>query len=856
NLSNIVVSNSSAAQGGGLYVASLANPDAPIAIERSTFNDNTAASDGGGIYAQCSLSLAGSSFANNTAQDNGGAITMTAIEDNAIARLAMSDTLVAGNSALGGSGGGIFASADTTELRLTEGSENPQRMKIFGNSAAKDGGGLFIAGEDAMFYIHGALIESNTAGDNGGGVSVRTARSSVELMDQGANGEDVDYSVRPTVTGNSAGLNGGGMYFGKPLVASEFSGYVSMYAQDAVISHNKAGVNGGGIGLECDNNYTHFYQGPENGAMPIEISKNSAGNSGGGVYLKGEEGSTFYASGIILSDNAALGQQGSATGDGGGVYCWGQMHTMVSLNSWRTDSPSLVTGNTAAGSGGGVYAFSTQASTYVDAQSTDIVDNSAAGDGGGVYIKGNYYGSIRLSGGYDYETGDQTFRSLARNTAGGSGGGVYAEGNFSNVMAERIEIDANRAAVDGGGICYVPQGAIDLWSGDPIHWNTNPLFMGVMFTENQAGGSGGGLYVGDNNDQDMGSISLMFEDSQFNENAAGNGSGGALYVGDNIEALYFQPSAEGNSSSFTNNNAAVDGGGAYIGDNLQNASINTVEFSGNKAQGNGGAVRIGHSSELLPETLLVEQSLFEKNSAAQHGGAVWIPYDSLDRLKVDSEEESDKTIFTGNTASRELESVLKKFPEDITRHDEKIFTTMFSEKPADYDYGVSGRASNPFSYAYNNFDISYKAAYMVFYDGNGNTAGEAPTDVVKYLPGETTVVQGSGSLVKDGYTFGGWALSAEGTEAVTSPLTLDDHDVTLYAIWTKDSVVDPGGPAVPIDSGSAGKPIDVGSKLIQTGDFDMVPIAIIAGIVVLAATAAVVARRFAKAQGVNEENTK
>ena len=76
--------------------------------------------------------------------------------------------------------------------------------------------------------------------------------------------------------------------------------------------------------------------------------------------------------------------------------------------------------------------------------------------------------------------------------------------------------------------------------------------------------------------------------------------------------------------------------------------------------------------------------------------------------------------------------------------------------------------------------------YAVSYDANSATGGTVPSGS-SYSPGATaTAATNSGSLVRTGYTFGGWNTQADGggtTYAVSATFTMPSNDVTLYANW-------------------------------------------------------------------------
>ncbi|BBI36720.1 S-layer homology domain-containing protein [Cohnella abietis] len=102
---------------------------------------------------------------------------------------------------------------------------------------------------------------------------------------------------------------------------------------------------------------------------------------------------------------------------------------------------------------------------------------------------------------------------------------------------------------------------------------------------------------------------------------------------------------------------------------------------------------------------------------------------------------------------------------------------------------------------------------FVTYDGNGNTAGNVPTDSKSYSQGETVnVYSNTITLLKTHYTFAGWNTQADGTGtdyALGASFSMGLSDVTLYAKWiltptfkvTYNGNGSTGG-SVPTDSGS------------------------------------------------------
>jgi uncharacterized repeat protein (TIGR02543 family) len=82
--------------------------------------------------------------------------------------------------------------------------------------------------------------------------------------------------------------------------------------------------------------------------------------------------------------------------------------------------------------------------------------------------------------------------------------------------------------------------------------------------------------------------------------------------------------------------------------------------------------------------------------------------------------------------------------------------------------------------------------YTVTYNGNGSTSGAVPIDANLYEQGVLVMVLDKGSLVKTGYTFGGWDTAADGSgtsQAAGSSFNMGTANVTLYAQWTANPLM-------------------------------------------------------------------
>ncbi len=144
-LRNLTIANGNADPGGGVL------NDGTLAIENSTFSQNTATFDGGGVYNQsgASLTITGSTFSQNTANIGGGVFNR--------GTLTITNSTFSGNTA-SGNGGGVENFGTLTIANST----------FSGNSAGFDGGG--VRNLSGTLTITNSTFSGNNADGDGGGV--------------------------------------------------------------------------------------------------------------------------------------------------------------------------------------------------------------------------------------------------------------------------------------------------------------------------------------------------------------------------------------------------------------------------------------------------------------------------------------------------------------------------------------------------------------------------------------------------------------------------------------------------------------------------------------------------------------
>ena len=241
-----------------------------------------------------------------------------------------------------GRGGGVYVYSGSGTFNMSGGS-------ITGNRATGDGGGVYKSGSNSSFNMYGGSITGNTANSYGGGVYVDgggftmsggsiggTNENDANTADRGGGvcvdcgkftmSASADGQNIPSITGNNATENGGGVYVVGSSSTFEMTG--------GSITGNNAAY-GGGVCVS------------KNGSFEMSgsscITNNKADSYGGGVHISYASATFTMKGGSITGNNAYKSDYISTFG--GGV-CVG--------NGTFTMTDGSITGNNAA-YGGGVY---------------------------------------------------------------------------------------------------------------------------------------------------------------------------------------------------------------------------------------------------------------------------------------------------------------------------------------------------------------------------------------------------------------------------------------------------------------------------------------------------------------------
>ncbi|KAK3273261.1 hypothetical protein CYMTET_18487 [Cymbomonas tetramitiformis] len=434
HLFNSTVMKNYAANGGGIAL----NERSTLELDQGVLFENVAKVRGGGVYAQegCTLNLT-------------------------------AHTVVSGNEALAGSGGGVYGSSGSAMV-VADG-------EVSGNLAAEEGGGLFF--EDlSNLTLRGTQIQNNTAKMGGGGLcmgaetQLSIAASQVEINRASTGyggglsvktGASIELAQGTVVSGNSAETGGGASVEARSTLvltnttiegntADVSGGGVYMFAgamltmEGTTISGNKA-TNGGGI-FQMTSRDLLITDGSS-------ILDNEATNSGGGVYLSENTLATFSVGARVEGNVCQMSGAGILIGQGSTVYLI---------------AGSVVRGNRANREGGGIAMLRGEGAdvmTELWLESSEVSGNSA------LYYSGGGLSSDLFCAIYVANS------TIAGNAAGFTGGGL--NGLSSEVYVLQSTVLLNNTALVGGAISiHGNSEAGVLWISDALLLNNHAVMMG------------------------------------------------------------------------------------------------------------------------------------------------------------------------------------------------------------------------------------------------------------------------------------------------------------------------------------------------------------------------------------------
>ncbi|QQO10301.1 beta strand repeat-containing protein [Breznakiella homolactica] len=503
---------------------------------------------------------------------------------------------------------------------------------IRNNTTAGNGGGVNV-GQYGRFTMNGGIISSNTAASSGGGIAVYgdTANQALFTMTGGM------------VTGNSAD-SGGGVYVYNNADMTMTGGTISRNCAESASPFS----GGGGVYMYNNADLT-MTGGTITGNWAVGASREQG--IGGGIYAIAAAGGPVS---VTISGSALVANNGKDTAgitkthSGGGIF----LRDSATGTARLTMTGGAISGNAAAENGGGLYIDNENTPDTVSITGGRIGgDNTGTGNsavwGAGIYVNN---GTVALG----TSGGSGTAPYIQYNRSGGGGGGIQIQDYNAKLVMNHGTIRNNSTSGMGGGVLVVGTASLSLklyMLGGSIIGNDASRGGGVAVQSGQfdlaggriegnwaygdgaadsAAGNGGGIWIGNTAEEDIGSSTLSISGSAMVTNNGKNASGtavtdhgGGIYITSDVGSKSVTVTMSGGSIS--NNASNFGGGGVYIqGDAAPGAAWSMVggTITGNTAL-YGGGMYINKAGAAV--TLSNSNAVISNNkTTGAHGGGIAI----------------------------------------------------------------------------------------------------------------------------------------------------------------------------------------------------------------------------------------
>lgn len=609
----------SGAFGGGIAFAGVIDGDAGIArnanslsLKNGTFTDNSAVGSGyargGALYLVGSnYSASGTSlFEGNRAESSEGSAQGGAMyADNAYSTNINAQTF-RGNSAEGVSAEGGVAYINNSGHMWFRGDTSFENNSVVASgegrggalSVRNDNGGQAVINKDGSGSTSAIFSGNSVTAAVGKGGAVYSENAAMQFTDAVFTGNKVDASEDG---------KGGAIY-------AEGKSVSLTYNKDAVISGNRVLV--GGQASDKDGGFAYI---GDKGGVSVNVKDGAAVTIGDGT---------------AGSDSIASGGNGSFSKSGDGV---------LTVNS----SMEYMAGSAVSASGGTLNINNTLGSKSLSASNSAVVNvdkfvGETVGANGASSInigEFRWEGQERTAGVAWGGTGSVAIDSF--NIIGDDSSARFFQIGNSNLHIKSGEISGNSVAQGGyiqGGLFFLAQGR-----------GAERVFENLDVSDNKV--------VIDNGAMQGGAIKAYESSATFkNFSATGNYfKMGALLPNYEVEGgvmLVADSDVDIDGAAFEGNSVVKGKGGAIaVTRNVKTGSTLSVkdsEFKGNSAD-SGGAVAIYHHSQddkSLASSAVMANVEFSGNSAANQGGAIYIRDNASLQIVADKD-----VLHSGNTAS-------------------------------------------------------------------------------------------------------------------------------------------------------------------------------------------------------------
>ena len=358
---------------------------------------------------------------------------------------------------------------------------------------------------------------------------------------------------------------------------------------------------------------------------------------------------------------------------------------------------------------------------------SDVVNT----DGPALYVNG---GTLTIEDG-----------AVIRNNTSNVQGGVIQsrQGSILNIKGGLFE---NNSSTTSGGGAIASFGQLKITGG---------TFKGNKVPDKKVAGA---ILIGKTNP-------ATIENARFEENEAS--TGGAIFSSQELTIK---------NTTFSKNQA--NWGGAIC--SVKKLMISKSIFDANIAKSAGGALYLNKDNGGAD----ISESQFTNNVATSDGGAIYTY--KVDNNDPTKDTEAYKNISTDeNTLFKGNQAISGKYtaPENYADYTQLLFS-------GDSDAAQTGNSRKSLL---NNNDINYKNPYLyVNFVDDAKLHATRKVETGKAIDTDALADQSMpDEPSKDGYTFKGWNTKEDGKGETFTGASIVNSDMTVYAIYTKDSVSTP-----------------------------------------------------------------
>ena len=354
------VDNQASDEGGALYVTDI------FTSERSTFTGNASEEDGGAVYADEFDYSRLDVFANNeTMYDDGGAVYISEGYNEGTEIIGS----IFRQNVADDEGGAVYYS---NEYRITITSSS-----FIGNTAGDDGGALSLTGDDSTDYLTitggprtPTIFQGNYSDDNGGaifveddedssGMNVTNARFTDNVSNESGGAIYSADEIRltsSTFTGNRAESADGGAVYGSELIFVTRSTFTRNTSVD---------YDGGAIAASDD--------------LTVSSSTFTNNTADDGGAIKADFTGTVTVDGSTFTGNQAQGDlnDDEACDDDGPEYCAGEGGAIFTWADQTTVTRSTFKNNSATDEGGAIMAAEDLSDAVLQVATSTFIGNQA-----------------------------------------------------------------------------------------------------------------------------------------------------------------------------------------------------------------------------------------------------------------------------------------------------------------------------------------------------------------------------------------------------------------------------------------------------------------------------------------------